>query len=220
MTKRSAINNNRQPKSNHKKGIPKVRKPQSNLQPQTKFPEFIRQNHRYLTRHRKHCISCPADDVVETQKLYPKIVLHRCLVPAQPKRTHEVNNQVHINLNPIIRLRRCNFMQFINNPRKKDLPKLTLLMPRITLHRCEVRQVLDRRVVEASKFEMFMVELYPMFIRIWVNPSDFVPQKFMFDDFQKRTEVSMQRLAIASILPTKILAKRTSPNGEVHVLWM
>lgn len=181
-------------------------------------------NHRYMIRRtkaikRRHCISCPKED--DAPKLNPKVVLRRCPIPDKNKQS----NTKKSNLNPKIRLRRYDIKRWVEGGGSLNdtIINAKNLRPTLALHRCKISKVLDHRVrvVEASRFEMFMVELYPMLIRTWVNPRDFTPQKWLFDEYVKRHAIPGRILTtVATVHPGRIIARRTSPNGDVHILRM
>lgn len=190
--------------------------------------------HHHMTRRtktqKKHpCKSCQQEQhhhqtVKESHNLNPKLVLRRCAVQANTIKqiTNVIATDKKLHMNPVVRLQKCNVMRYIRNNQLTS--KLGQLMPKLTLHRCKVAEVLDHRVVEPTKFEMFMVELYPMLIRTWVNPRDFSRQKCLFDEYKKRRYAAppVQILSFDSVQRYRriiILARRIAPNGEVNVLW-
>lgn len=212
----------------------KVRKPHlmkmksnSRINSRTKINEHSKP-HQYMIRRRpmakkrKHCLSCQSqDEDDESVELYPKLVLDRCPNPDSiTKKSHQTRIVGKMNLNPRIILRPCNLMRFLGNT-QKDVPRLIRLTPNLILHRCKVQEVLDHRVVKASHIEAFMVELYPLLIRTWVNPRDFIPQKYLFDEYVRRHAVPGHCLSAVSPIQTcRIMARRILPNGDVQVLWM
>lgn len=245
MHLRSNPHNTRPLTKLNRKDNQQVRKPPiKRIAKQINFKAKIRETernyvHRYMTRRRPknlkrpHCISCGdvENDQSDVDQLYSEFNLKRLDPSADDGRRcyyQPISHEKPIDMNPRIHLRRCNFLRFLAGANKtpdiNNTPPLFLFKPTLHLHRCVVREVLDHYVVEATKIKMFKVELYPMLTHTWVNPKDFTPQKLLFDEYEQRHS-SVPGKILSGVRPVvqhpgRIVARRISPNGDVHVLWL